>query len=55
MKTNSTFKLSKPTKRILSTLSGQARSIFKKTMIDAEYTRSTTDRVILTGRETTPK
>jgi hypothetical protein len=55
MKMNATFKLSKPTKRMLSTLTGEARSIFKKSMIDAEYTRSINDRVILTGRETSPK
>ena len=55
MKTNATFKLSKPTKRMLSTLTGEARTIFKKTMIDAEYIRSTTDRVILTGRESKEK
>jgi hypothetical protein len=55
MKTNATFKLSKPTKRMLSTLTGEARSNFKKSMIDAEYTRSMNDRVILTGRESNPK
>jgi hypothetical protein len=55
MKTNATFKLSKSTKRILSTLTGESRTIFKKAMIDAEYTRSTGGRVILTGRETVPK
>jgi hypothetical protein len=55
MKTNATFKLSKTTKRMLSILTGEARSKFKKSMIDAEYTRSTTERVILTGRESKEK
>ena len=55
MKTNATFKMSKPTKRVLSTLSGEARAVFKKEMIQAEYIRSTTDRVILTGRESKEK
>lgn len=55
MKTNATFKMTKPTKRVLSTLTGQARSIYKKEMIQAEYIRSTTERVILTGRESKEK
>ena len=55
MKTSATFKMSKPTKKILSTLTGESRSIFKKLMIDAEYTRSTSSRVILNGKETKEK
>ena len=55
MKMNSTYKMSKSTKRILSTLSGEARAIYKKEMIQAEYIRSTTDRVILTGKESKEK
>jgi hypothetical protein len=55
MKTNATFNLSKPTKRLLSTMTGEPRRLFKKAMIQAEYIRSTTDRVILTGRESKEK
>jgi hypothetical protein len=51
MKMNATFKMSKPIKRMLSTLSGDARTVFKKEMIQAEYARSINERVILTGRE----
>jgi hypothetical protein len=51
MKMNASFKLSKTTKRILSTLIGEARTVFKKRMIQAEYARSISERVILTGRE----
>ena len=53
MKTNATFNLSKPTKRLLSTMTGESRRIFKTAMIQAEFTRSTSERVILTGREST--
>jgi hypothetical protein len=51
MKMNATFKISKPTKRVLATLTGEARTIYKKEMIQAEYTASVNDRVILTGKE----
>lgn len=51
MKMNSTFNLSKPTKRVLATLTGEARTNYKKEMIQAEYSASINDRVILTGKE----
>ena len=37
MKLNSTFKLSKSTKRVLATKPGQAATDYKKSMIDAEF------------------
>lgn len=55
MKMNATFKLSKPTKRVLSTLTGEARTAYKREMIQAEYAKSINERVILTGREVKEK
>lgn len=46
MKTTATFKLSKPTKRFLATLSGEDRKIYKKLMIEAEHVYSTSSWVV---------
>lgn len=55
MKTNATFNLSKPVKRLLSTMTGEPRRLFKLAMIQAESVRNTSERVVLTGKETKSK
>lgn len=46
MKRDSHFKLSKETKRILSTIDGPNRGLYKKSMIDAEINVKSNERVI---------